>query len=135
MPNHKSAKKRVRRNETRRVRNKTYLSAVRSTVKKFLVAVEGLDESIKDAAGLRNLFVQAQTALAKAAQKRILNPNTADRKIGRMANRLKKAEDAGIIGDAKAAAAAKKKTKKKSTKKKKTTKKTAAKKKASKKKK
>lgn len=125
MANHKSAEKRARQSESRRQRNKQYLSSVRTAVQAFRTALttEGSAETAS------KLLVNAQTLLDKAAQKGMLHKNNASRKIGALANALDKYSKDQSSGKTAASA-----TKKKATKKKATTKKKAAKKKTSKKK-
>lgn len=79
MANHKSALKRARQNEQRRVRNKAGRSALRTSVKKFETALEQ-----GEAADLPT----AMSALAGAAAKGYIPKKRAARKIGRLAKRL-----------------------------------------------
>ncbi len=99
MAHHKSAIKRIRRNNAARTRNGQYLSAVKTAVKKFRVAVLGAGTGAVDKATVRPLFVAAQSALAKAGQKGLLHSNNVSRKIGRLSAMLKSAE-AGKIAQA-----------------------------------
>ena len=78
---HKSAEKRARSSETKRVHNRQYIAAVRTSVKKFRTALtEG-----SDAAAVQNLFKAAQSMLAKAASKGLLHRNNAARRSGQKA--------------------------------------------------
>jgi len=116
--NHKSAKKRARQSEKRRVRNRQYMSAVRTAVKKFNTALENSEaKSVLD-----GLFTTAQSILAKAGQKGLLHENNSSRRVGRLASALGKSGTEA----AKKASTKKKATKKKATKKKATAKKKAA---------
>lgn len=99
MAQHKSAIKRIRRNDRARGRNKVYLSAVKTAVKKFRTAVLGAGTGAVDKATVRPLFVAAQSALAKAGAKGILHSNNVSRKIGRLSAMLKSAE-AGQVAQA-----------------------------------
>ncbi len=127
MANHKSAKKRARQSEKRRARNRQYMSAVRTAVKKFSTAVEN-----SEAKGvLEGLFLSAQSVLSKASQKGMLPENNASRRISRLAKTLAKSG----TETAKPKTTKKKATKKKAAKKKATKKKAATKKKVTKKKK
>lgn len=92
MAHHKSAIKRIRRNERTRVNNKQYMSSVKTAVKKFRTAVLGAGQGTFDKAGVRPLFVNAQAMLAKAATKGLLHKNNAARRIGRLSAMLKSAE-------------------------------------------
>ena len=78
MANIKSQKKRNRQNETRRQRNKTLMSDLKTSIKKVEVAAsvgEPTDELFKD----------AQKKIDVAAQKGVLRSNTAARKKSRLA--------------------------------------------------
>lgn len=99
MAQHKSAFKRIRRNNAARTRNGQYLSAVKTAVKRFRVAVLGAGTGAVDKAAVRPLFVAAQSALAKAGQKGLLHTNNVSRKIGRLSAMLKSAE-AGKVAQA-----------------------------------
>lgn len=83
MPNIKSAEKRVRITEKRSLRNISLKSALRTTVKKFELAVSQSDiEQARIALGI------ATRALDKAATKGIIHRNTASRKKSRMTRRF-----------------------------------------------
>lgn len=80
MAHHKSAKKRIRTNARRNVRNKTYLASVRTAVKKFrTAAIEGKDKEVAEKS-----FKEAQSLLASAAGKGIMHRNTVSRRISRL---------------------------------------------------
>jgi len=92
---HKSAVKRIRRNNRAATRNSQYMASVRTAVKKFRQAATAAASDAKfDKATIGPLFVEAQSALAKAATKGIIHVNNAGRKIGRLAAVLKIAEGA-----------------------------------------
>lgn len=91
MANHKSAQKRARQDSVRCDRNKSYMSAVRSSLKAYLTAVGSLDKSDSAAVeSTRSLFAAAQSKMAKAVIKGILHRNNVSRKTKRMAAMLKK---------------------------------------------
>lgn len=115
MANHKSARKRARQALRRRSRNREYMSSVRSTVKKFQAAVE----SGEAREVLENLYVTAQSALAKAGAKGRLHKNNAARRISRLASLLGKVDKVGSKEAARTSASGvkKKATKKSATKK------------------
>ena len=75
MPNIKSAKKRVLQNEKRRLRNKSYKSALKTKVKKFLTVVEKGD--IEEA---KKLWPETASMLDRMGQKRIFHPNSINRR-------------------------------------------------------
>ena len=75
MANHKSAIKRARQNEIRRLRNK----AVRTRIKKVTKSVR--QSGADDATAIMN---QAKSVIDKAAKKGVIHRNTAARKISRL---------------------------------------------------
>ena len=79
MANTKSAMKRIRQSEKRRVRNRTIRSQVRTAVKTARAA--GGD-------ALRTAVAEAIRALDKAVTKGVVHPNTAARKKSALARRL-----------------------------------------------
>lgn len=83
MANHKSAEKRIRQNEKRRMRNKNVRTAMRTVVKNCRTALEGTD--VEDA---RGKFQQAERSLRRAASKGIIPKARADRSVSRLAKRL-----------------------------------------------
>ncbi len=86
MAHHKSAIKRIRRNNSANLRNSSYMASVRTAVKKFRAAVK---QGGADAGVLNPLFVSAQKIVSKAAQKGIIHKNNAARTVSRLAKLLK----------------------------------------------
>lgn len=84
MANSKSAKKSNRQNKKRCVVNSARRSAVKTAVKKVAVAVETSVEQ----ESLRTLLKDAQVQIARAKGKGLLHPNTAARKLSRIAKRV-----------------------------------------------
>ena len=82
MPNIKSAEKRALVGERNRLRNRMAKSAVKTAVKKFEAAAAGKDAAAQAA------FVQAASAVDKAAGKGVLNRNAANRKKAQLAKKL-----------------------------------------------
>jgi small subunit ribosomal protein S20 len=83
MPNIKSAKKRVLQTEKKHALNVARKSAIKTAVRKVLVALENNDvESAKE------LLRQAESQLARAQSKRVVHKKTAQRKISRLAKRV-----------------------------------------------
>ena len=83
MANSRSAKKRIRQNETRRLQNKAYRSMVRSAVKNLEAALKkGSTEAPSEK------FVHMQKLMDTAARKGLVSRNAASRKVSRMAKRL-----------------------------------------------
>ncbi|KAF2956798.1 30S ribosomal protein S20 [Marinitoga sp. 38H-ov] len=85
MPNIKSAKKRVRQTAKRRLRNKSYKTRVKNSIKKVLVAIESKEEKETINELLRNAF----SVIDKAAKKGVIHKNNADRKKSRLTKRVK----------------------------------------------
>lgn len=87
MANIKSAIKRNKQNEKRRLRNRIYVGAARTTVKKARLAIEDNDLEAARAATLT-----AISALDKAAEKGILHKNNASRRKSRLMRQLAQLE-------------------------------------------
>ena len=85
MAQHKSAEKRARSNASKNVRNRAYLSSVRTAIKKLRTAAAAKESEEK----LGALFTQAQSLLARAAKRNIIHKNNASRRIGRLAQLIK----------------------------------------------
>ena len=86
MANHKSALKRIKQNEKRRIRNKRITTALRTRCKQFEVAL-----AKGDIEGAEAAFTQAESSLKRAASKGIIPSARAARKTGRLAARLHQA--------------------------------------------
>lgn len=85
MANHKSAEKRARQNDQRRVRNTTLRSKAKTETKRALEAIAAagsLDEALK---ALR----AGERAMQKAASKGVLPKERASRKTARLAAAVK----------------------------------------------
>ena len=78
MANHKSALKRARQNELKRMRNKTTRTRVKNVVKDLRQTIA---TSPQDAGSKLH---QAQSVIDRAAQKGVLHKKTAARKISRL---------------------------------------------------
>lgn len=83
MANHKSALKRARQNEVRRLRNKAVKTRIKNVVKEVRTAAEGQSEL-----DLASEMKIAQSAIDKAAKKGVIHPRTAARKISRLAKKV-----------------------------------------------
>ena len=79
MANHKSAIKRARQNEVRRLRNKSTKTRVKKITKDVELAV---DEKSNEAA--LNKLTIAKSIIDKAAKKGVIHKRTASRKISRL---------------------------------------------------
>jgi len=83
LANHKSAKKRARQNEIRRVRNKAVRTRVKNVVKEVRQAVTG--NATETAAAQMN---HAKSVIDKAAKKGVIHKRTAARKISRLSKQV-----------------------------------------------
>lgn len=83
MANHKSSKKRIKRNEKRRVINHARKSRMRSFVKSVEQAIEAGDGTAAAAA-----LKAAQPEIHRAASKGVLHKNTAARKLSRLSKKI-----------------------------------------------
>ncbi len=78
MANHKSAKKRAKQSQVRRLRNRSVKTSLKTLEKKLRAAKEAGDDN-KD-----ELMRQTQSAIHKAAKKGVIHKKTASRKISRL---------------------------------------------------
>lgn len=83
MANIKSAIKRNKQNEKRRLRNRVFRGRARTFVQKARLAIEGGDAQIA-----KDEVLKAVSALDKAAEKGILHRNNAARRKSRLMKRL-----------------------------------------------
>lgn len=83
MPNIKSAKKRVLQTAKRQARNQARRSALKTAAKKVIAAIE-----MNDLDNLKALLVAAESKMARAKGKGLLHPNTAARKISKLAKKV-----------------------------------------------
>ena len=79
MANHKSAIKRARQNEIRRVRNKAARTRIKKLTKNLRVSAG--QAGAEDTAAALN---RAKSVIDKAAKKRVIHKNTAARKVSRL---------------------------------------------------
>ena len=86
MPNHKSAEKRMRQNEKRRLINRSNRSSLRTSIKKLRAALAG-----GDANELPTLLPETISKIDKAVQKGILHRNAAARYKSRLTARVNQA--------------------------------------------
>ena len=87
MPNTKSAKKRLKQNEVRRLRNRSVKSSVKTQVKKVIAATTAGD--IENA---EKEFVQAARKLDRAGAAGLIHKNAAARTKSRLQKRIKAAK-------------------------------------------
>ena len=83
MPNIASAKKRAKQSLVRNARNTARKSALRTALKKVLIALES-----KDIEAAKGFLRDAESKVARARGKGVMHRNTAARTIGRLATRV-----------------------------------------------
>lgn len=83
MANHKSALKRARQSEIRRIRNKSYKTTAKNTIKGVRKDVAG--NSVEQA---KEGFTKAVSVLQKTASKGVIHKNKAARQISRLARQV-----------------------------------------------
>ncbi len=83
MATHKSAMKRARQNEVRRLRNKNYRTRSKNVIKEVRTAIA--DNSADQA---RESFKHSVSVIQKSASKGVIHKNTAARKISRLSRRI-----------------------------------------------
>jgi small subunit ribosomal protein S20 len=87
LANHKSALKRIRTSERRRVRNRIFISRARTEIKKARTEIES-----SDLPAAREAVLAAISTLDKAANKGILHRNNAARRKSRLMKHLRALE-------------------------------------------
>jgi len=80
---HKSAMKRARQNEIRRLRNKNYRTRGKNVIKEIRTAIA--DNSIEQA---KESLKNGVSVIQKSASKGVIHKNTAARKISRLSRRI-----------------------------------------------
>ncbi len=80
MPNNKSAWKRMRQNERKRMQNRSHRSNLRKVIKSF--------KAISDAESAREQLPNLASVIDKAAKKGILHDRTAARLKSRLSRRI-----------------------------------------------
>jgi small subunit ribosomal protein S20 len=78
LANHKSAKKRAKQSQVRRLRNKSVKTTLKNLEKKIRIAKEEGSENNDE------LLRKTQSAIHKAAKKGVIHKKTASRKISRL---------------------------------------------------
>jgi len=89
MAHHASAKKALRQNVKQNAINKSRSSDIKTFIKKVEAAVVAKDVSLA-----QEVFKSAQAKIMKGAQKNLMKPNTASRKVSRLAKKIKAIEAA-----------------------------------------
>lgn len=93
MPNTKSAVKRLRQNEARRLRNRAVKSAIRTQLRKVHEAV-----SAGDVEKAEQEFRLAAKKLDRAGQQNVIHRNKASRTKSRLQKRIKAAKQPSAAG-------------------------------------
>ena len=86
MPNHKSAEKRMRQNEKRRVNNRSHRTKVRTYIKKLRSALDSGQKQDID-----QILPEAISVIDKSVQKGVLHANAAARYKSRLTVRANQA--------------------------------------------
>ncbi len=89
MANHKSSKKRIRRNARRAEINGARMSRIRTFIKKIELAIQDGNASEAETA-----LKDAQPEIHRGVSKGILHKNTASRKLSRLSSRIKAVKNA-----------------------------------------
>ncbi len=92
MANTSSAKKAAKQGEKRRLINLTRRTAMKTAVKKVIIAI---DTQNFDAQSADLLLRDAAAQLARAKSKGVIHRNTAARKLSRLKKRMNKKVEAG----------------------------------------
>ena len=85
MANHKSSKKRILRNEKKRISNKSRMSKIRTFVKKVSEMITGK----KDAAEIKTAMSKANSELAKGVKKGLVSKRKMARTMSKFAKSMK----------------------------------------------
>ncbi|NNF99762.1 MAG: 30S ribosomal protein S20 [Desulfobacteraceae bacterium] len=88
MANHKSALKRAKQNDLRRLRNKAVRTTVKNTIKELRAAAT--ENSTKEAA---EKLVSAKSIIDRAAKKGVIHKKNAARKISRLSRLVNSISD------------------------------------------
>jgi len=83
LANHKSALKRARQNEVRRVRNKGYKTRVKKAIREVRTAVANNSQE-----QAQESFIKAVSIIQKTASKGVIHRNQVSRKISRLAQQV-----------------------------------------------
>jgi small subunit ribosomal protein S20 len=87
MPKIKSAKKRVAISIKKHALNASRKSSLKTAIKKVVDAIASSDLD-----NAKKLFVQAESAIARAGGKGVLHKNAASRKVSRLSKKLRALE-------------------------------------------
>ena len=88
MANHKSAEKRIRQSEKRRVRNRHYKSRIKNSVRAVREAIDGTDKE-----NINEILRKAISEISRAASKGVIPKRRASRKISRLSTAVNRASN------------------------------------------
>ena len=93
MANNKSAEKRIKTNERKRLKNRLYKSSVRTLTKAFRKDLEvyKVSQNPEEKEKLQNLLNSVYSLIDKGTKKNVFHKNTAARKKSKLATSLKTA--------------------------------------------
>jgi len=93
MANNKSAEKRIKTNERKRLKNRLYKSSVRTLTKAFRKDLEvyKVSQNPEEKEKLQNLLNSVYSLIDKVTKKNVFHKNTAARKKSKLATSLKTA--------------------------------------------
>ena len=83
MAHHKSAKKRIRQDAKKRLRNRHIRSTLRTAIKNITQKIEE-----KDAEGSKELLTKTTSIIDKAVTKGVIHKNNAARRISRLTRKV-----------------------------------------------
>ncbi len=89
MRKNKSAIKKAKQSEEKRVRNAHVKSTMKTQIKKAITAIEANDKD-----QVNELFKNAVASINKAASKKVIHKNNAARKISRLSKKVHKVLEA-----------------------------------------
>lgn len=94
MAHHKSAKKRIKTNEKKRLRNRSVRSRVRTYIRNFVEAAQAAQNDSANKSShredVRGKLTEAISELQRATSKGVYHQNTTSRKVGRLTNYFNK---------------------------------------------
>ena len=90
MATHKDAIKRMRQSAGRRLKNRTYRSEMRNEIKDLYAAItKGASGSAAEKEAAQEQFKKTVSVIQRVGQKGIIHARQADRRVSRLAKRLK----------------------------------------------
>lgn len=84
MANHASTKKSIRKTKTRTARNRSQMSAMKTSIRKIKELIAAADKG-----NAQEALKSMQSAMMKAARKRLIHKNTMARTLSRVSHQVK----------------------------------------------